>query len=63
MKIKDILAIASPNVVTVICESNGKVYYTGEVCGTYAFENLEIERLNAVNNQLIITIQTNDMQD
>ena len=61
MKIEDIISFIANNTQLVICEADGKLHYIGETQGAETFNKLEIERINVVNNQLIITILTNDM--
>lgn len=63
MKIEDIITLIATNTQLVICKSNGKVYYTGNTLGAYTFGEFEIEKINIINNQLIMTISTNDMLD
>lgn len=61
MKIEDIINLITTNTQLVICESNGKLHYTGDARGAYTFGEFEIEKINIINNQLIMTISTNDM--
>ena len=61
MKIEDITNYIANNTQLAICEADGKLHYIGSAQVTRTFNELEIERINVVNNQLIITILTNDM--
>lgn len=63
MKIEDIINLITTNTQLVICEPNGKLHYTGDACGAYTFSEFEIDKINIINNQLIMTISTNDMLD
>ena len=61
MKIANIIDFFTNTTQIAICEADDKLYYIGEAQGAYAFNDLEIEQIHIENNQLIITILTNDM--
>lgn len=61
MKIENIIDFITNATQIAICDADGKLHYIGEAQGTHAFNDLEIEQIHVENNQLIITILTNDM--
>lgn len=61
MKLEEILDLVGPDMPIIIYEANGQMCYIGAIQGAHTFNKLEIEHINVANNQLIITISTNDM--